>query len=366
MPRRLQFQVAIVSALSLAGCHNAGTDALSTRAEQSAVASSSADAQRPAPGASSAQLQSDASLAASNTKHMPEFRENEAWVLVESDSIYIPVIDDLGQDLLVADAAAKEGKGREAATSLRNGAAYLLSLSAPQDAKAKAGLASAVNALNSAAEDLDLGHSDTKRLARVYQQAFDADLSAQWVEFDIEESWQPYSQRPGQHLDRAFGEIKANPHAAATDIREANSYLRVEELRHPNDLLSDAVQELATLADQVDQGKVKDPARIEDAIADSGHALAATHYHVAVDAWERHNQSLASRQLKESVAHLKHAASWVKADTKGAIDALGRDADTILNDTKVDMVAFSKRLDVVLKQFKADLDKRHAKPKQSG
>jgi hypothetical protein len=293
---------------------------------------------------------------------MPAFREKEAWVLVESENIFIPVIDDLGQDLLVADAAAKGKKYREAAASLRDGATYLLSLGAPAEAKAKADLTSAVKALNSAAEDLDLGHFDAKRLARVYQQAFDADLSAQWIVMNIEDSWQPYSQRPGEHLERALNEFKTNPRAAATDIREANSYLRVEELRHPNDLLSSAVQELATLADQVDHGKVKDPSRIEDAIADSGHALASTHYHVAVDAWERHDQSMASRQLKASVLHLKHATSRAKADTKAAAEALGRDADILLNDTKADLVAFSKRMDVVLKQFKAELDQRHAKP----
>jgi hypothetical protein len=363
MPRHRLFYIAIVNALSLAGCHNAGTEASSSRAEQSAVASSGTEpAQGPAPGGSSTQLKSNASVAASNTKHMPEFRENEAWVLVESERIYIPVIDDLGEDLLAADTAAKGGKGLNAATSLRKGAAYLLSLVPPEDAKAKAGLTSAVSALNSAAEDLALGHSDAKQLARVYQQAFDADLSMQWLALDIEDSWQPYSQRPGQHLDRALSEIKASPRAAATDIREANSYLRVEELRHPNDLLSNAVQELATLADQVDLGKVKDPSRIEDAIADSGHALAATHYHVAVDAWEHHDQTTASRQLKESVVHLKHAASWVKSDTKGAVDALGRDAELLLNDARGDVSAFAKRVESELTKFKSELEKRHTKP----
>jgi hypothetical protein len=132
MPRHLLFQVAIVNALSLAGCHNVSTNASSTGTEQSAVASSSAEpAQRPAPGAGSEQMKSDASAAASNAKQMPAFHENEAWVLVESDNIYIPVIDDLGQDLLIADAAAKEKKNREAAVSLRNGAIYLLFKRAP-------------------------------------------------------------------------------------------------------------------------------------------------------------------------------------------------------------------------------------------
>jgi hypothetical protein len=143
----------------------------------------------------------------------------------------------------------------------------------------------------------------------------------------------------------------------------ADSYLRVEALRHSNDLLQSAIKELADLADQVERGKVRDPSRIEDAIEDAGHALAFTHYRVAVNAWERHDQGMASRQLKESVAHLKYAASRTEAKTKAAVEALGRDADILLNDTKADMVAFSKRVDDVLKQFKADLDKRHAKPK---
>ena len=361
MLKQCLFQATIVSALGFGGCHNGGADASTTRTEQSAVASSgAAPAQQSAPGSSSVQPEADASV--SKAKKLPAFREKEAWVLVESDNIYIPVIDDLGDDLLIADAAAKGKKYREAAASLRNGAAYLLSLGAPPEAKAKADLTSAVSALNSAAEDLDLGHFDAKRLAHVYQQAFDADLSAQWVVMDIEDSWQPYSERPGQHLERALNELKTNPRAAATDIREANSYLRVEDLRHPNDLLDGAVKELATLADQVDHGKVKDPSSIEDAIADSGHALAATHYHVAVDAWQQHDQSMASHQLKASVLHLKHAAGRAEANTKAAVETLGRDADILLNDTKADLVAFSKRVDVVLKQFKAELDKRHAEP----
>jgi hypothetical protein len=362
MLRHVLLQIAI-SGLSVAGCHNVGTVASSKEKEQPAVASSIAEsAQKPAPAAVSDQAKAAALAPVSSAKLPPPFRGDEAWVLVEDENIYIPVIDDLGQDLLIADAAVRTGKNQDAAASFRNAATYLLAMGVLPDAQTN--IASAAKELNALAQDLEHGKVDSKRLARVYQQAFDADLAGQWIVAEIEDSWQPYSRRPGQHLDRAFRELKADPHAAAVDIREANSYLRVEALRHSNELLQSAINELADLADQVERGKVRDPSRIEDAIEDSGHALASTHYHVAVDARERHDHSMASRQLKESVAHLKHAASRAEAKTKAAVEALGRDADILLNDTKTDMVAFSKRVDGVLKQFEADLDKRHAKRKQ--
>jgi hypothetical protein len=283
--------------------------------------------------------------------------------LVESENLYLPVIDELGQDLLAANLAVKAGKPPEGAPGLRSGAAYLLSLR-PPDAKGKAALASAAKELNSLAQDLERGQVDAKRLARAYQQAFQADVTGHWVLVDTEETWLSYSNRPGLHLARALDELKTDPRAAATDIRQANSYLGVEELRRPNDLLRSAVQELAVLADQVEQGKVKDPSRIEDAIADSGHALAATHYHVAVDAWQRHNQSLASRELKESVAHLKHAVGRVNAETRAAVLALDRDAEILVKDAKGDVSAFAKRVEAELKQVKAELGKLRSKPNQ--
>jgi hypothetical protein len=364
MPRHILIQIALLSSLGVAGCHNAGTDNKSSQQkEQPTVTSSNAEsAQKLVPAAASDQAKSAASAPASSAKLPPPFRGDEAWVLVEDENIYIPVIDDLGQDLLIADAAIRAGKNQDAAATLRNGARYLLAQGAAPDAHTQ--LASAAKELNSLAQDLEHGKVDSKRLARVYQQAFDADLAGQWIVADIEDSWQPYSRRPGQHLDRAFRELKSDPHAAAVDVREANSYLRVEALRHSNDQLQGAISELAELADQIQQGKVKDPSLIESAIEDSGHALAYTHYHVAVDAWERHDHSMASHQLKESVAHLKHAASRVKADTKVAIDTLSRDAELLVQDATSDVSTFAKRVDAELKQFKTEIESHHPKTRK--
>jgi hypothetical protein len=362
MLRRLLVQVAILDTLVLVGCRNARTDAVSKRTEQP-VARSAEVGQHLAVGGSSARAQPAASAAPAVTaKAEPGILEREAWVLVETENLYIPVIDDLGQNLLVANAAVKNGKTKQAAANLRNGAAYLLALH-PPEAKAKSALAPAAKELNSVAQDLESGHVvDAKRLAQTYKDAFHADVTGHWTVVEVEETWLSYSRHPSLHLDRALNEVNTNPRAAAMDIREANSYLRVEELRHRNDVLHSAIQELDELADQVEQGKVKDPARIEDAIADSGHALAATHYHVAVDAWQRHDQLLASRQLKESVAHLKRAVGRTTAETKAAVEGLERDAEILVKDTKSDVAAFAKRVESQLRQVKAEIGRLRSKP----
>jgi len=359
MLRKLLVQIAFLESFALVGCHNAETDDSTKRLEQP-VASTSQSAQHSPPAVGSATTVPDASAVATANR-VPGILESQSWVLVESESIYIPVIDELGHALLAANAAAKAGRNKDGAERLRDGATYLLSLH-PPDAKGKASLASAAKELNSTAKALEAGHADAKQLARTYQQAFHADITGRWLFVDVEETWQPYSRRPGLHLERALDEFKTDPRAAGTDIREANAFLQVEELRHPNGVLHRAVEELDELATQVEQGKVKDPSSIEDAIADSGHALAFTHYHVALDAWQKHDKSLASHQLKESVAHLRQAVRRATAETKAAVEALGRDAEILVSDAKADISAFAKRVEIQLKLVKSELGNHRAKP----
>ena len=359
MLKQVLFLVAVAEALTLAACHHAATEE-SSQHTGTTPASSVKSAQPPQPAAKSEPAKAATSAASSTATAGVEAPESDAWLLVEDDALTIPVIDKLGRDLLAADSAVKTGKPQQAARNLRDGAAYLLTLH-PTEAKANGAIASATKELNAVAKDLDGGHVDTKRLARAYRQAFDADVNGYWATLEFA-AWQPYSNRPAQHLDRALTEFKTDPHAAATDIRKANSYLQMEDTRHPNDLLASTVQELDDLADRVSQGKVKEASQIEDAIADSGHALAATHYQVAVNAWKRHDQALASRELEQSVRHLKRAARRADAKTLTAIMALNRDAEVLVKDVQGDVAAFTRRVEAELKQVKAELALRRSKP----
>jgi hypothetical protein len=59
---------------------------------------------------------------------------------------------------------------------------------------------------------------------------------------------------------------------------------------------------------------------------------------------------------------LRQAVRRETAETKAAVEALGRDAEILVSDAKADISAFAKRVEIQLKLVKSELGNHRAKP----
>jgi hypothetical protein len=269
----------------------------------------------------------------------------EDWIIFD-DITYTPVVDDVSRHLDAARKAFDAKDDKKAAAELR-AVADDLKQQAARAGKADQALVVADKVL--VAEDTKIARDTMKRLNasalkvsatataiesgkikteadldKAIDKAARADIERRWLVTDVT-TWYPVSEEPQRHFtDAAAAYAKKDYRAAATDIRKATSYLRLEAGRATGAArqeLERSVAQLDMLAASVEKGAVKDEQSMAKAFARADHALALGHRSKAVESWARKEYDKAGYELKAAAQGLESAASWIGGEAKAGASA---------------------------------------------
>ena len=269
----------------------------------------------------------------------------EDWIIYD-DTTYTPVVDNVSRHLDAARKALDTKDNKKAATELR-AVADELKLQAARAGKEDRALVKMDRALvaadskfaqdtmkrmnasalkvSSAAAAIESGKIKTKvDLDKAIDKAARADMERRWLVTDVT-TWYPVSEEPQRHFTDAIAAYsKQDYKAAATDIRKATSYLRLQAGRATAEAkqeLDSSVAQLDTLAASVEKGVTKDEQSMVKAFAKADHALALQHRSKAAESWARKEYDKAGYELKAAAHGLESAAGWVGGEAKAGASA---------------------------------------------
>lgn len=139
----------------------------------------------------------------------------------------------------------------------------------------------------------------------------------------------PVAATSPEELQRHFGGAieayaKKDYKLAASEIREANGYVRLEAGRASGEAkqaLDSSVAELDKLAVSVEKGVVKTEKSMAKSFAKANHALALEHRAMATEAWAHKQYDKAGYELKAAAHGLERAADWAGGEAKAAVSA---------------------------------------------
>jgi len=166
-------------------------------------------------------------------------------------------------------------------------------------------------------------------LDKAIDKAARADMDRRWLMADVT-TWYPVSEEPQRHFGSAATAFARKDYkTAATEIRKATGYMRLESGRVTGDArqtLDSSVAELDKLATAVEKGSVKDEKIMDKTFANADHALALAHRTNAAESWARKEYDETGYELKAAAHDLESAAGW--AGTEARAGASGVVADT--------------------------------------
>jgi hypothetical protein len=269
----------------------------------------------------------------------------EDWIIYD-DETYTPVVDDVSRHLdaarkafdakdtkkaAVAMRAVADDLTRQAARAEKQNAAVVKSDQArlaadttyAQDTAKRMNASAAT--IMSAAASIESGQIKTRAdLDKAIDRATRADMDRRWLISDLT-TWYPVTEEPQRHFTNAVANYARKDYrAAATDIRKATSYLRLEAGRatgEPKLELERSVAQLDTLATSVEKGAVKDEHAMANAFASADHALAVEHRAKATESWARKDYDKAGYELKAAAFGLESAASWTGGEAEAGASA---------------------------------------------
>jgi hypothetical protein len=262
------------------------------------------------------------------------------------DVTYAPVVDAVSRHL---DAARKAFDAKDDATAAAelHAAASELKRQAARAAKADIETVKADRALEaadhkhgqdtvarldngarkveSAAVAIKSGRIETMAdLDKVIDKAARADMDRRWEVADVI-TWYPASEEPQRQFTQAVAAYARQDYqAAATDIRKAIGYLRLESNRADADAkqaLDHAIAQLDALAASVASGTTKSERSMAGAFATADHALALEHRSKAAEYWARKEYDRTGYELMAAARGLESAAGWVGDAAKADVSA---------------------------------------------
>ncbi|MDE2394515.1 MAG: hypothetical protein KGM91_03670 [Burkholderiales bacterium] len=304
---------------------------LQTRAESAAAAS---------PSAASA-----AAAAASAAPTAP--RQPEGWIVYD-DMTYSPVVDDVSRQLAAARAALASKNNAAAAQALDHVATLLqaqgdklakidrdravVDLEAARDARVR--MAAARKQIERAASLVKAGKiASTAALDKTFGAAYRSDLDRRWIVSEVTTRI-PLYEAPQRHFEAAMADYARHDyHAAATEVRKASAYVRLEAARASGDVrggLDASDKELDALANSLDKGSVEGVGKGEQDVratfARAEYALALAHRAKAVESWSRKSFDEGGHELEGSAGALDHAADWAGQKADAAAGTAASDA----------------------------------------
>lgn len=179
--------------------------------------------------------------------------------------------------------------------------------------------------VSSAAAAVDSGKIKTKAdLDKAIDKAARADMEHRWLITDVT-TWYPVSEEPQRHFtDAVAAYAKHDYKAAATDIRKATSYLRLEAGRASGEAeraLDSSIAQLDALAAAAEKGAVKHEQSTAKVFAKVNHTLALAHRSKAAEYWARKQYDKAGYELKAAAHALESAAGWTAGKAKAGASA---------------------------------------------
>ncbi|MGB3940311.1 MAG: hypothetical protein WBK96_02325 [Candidatus Manganitrophaceae bacterium] len=265
------------------------------------------------------------------------------WIIYD-DTIFTPVADSISLHLDAARKAFDANDNKKAAAELRAVADELKEQAAraakadKADAKSEIKLAQETSKrmdalagkVSTAAAGIESGKIKTKvDLDKAIDKAARADMERRWLVTNVT-TWYPVTEEPQRYFSSAVeAYAKKEYKAAATDIRKATGYLRLEAGRVTGDAkqaLDSAVAKLDNLAAFVEKGAAKDEKLMAKAFANANRALALAHRAKAAESWARKEYDKTGYELKAAAHGLESGADWVGAEAKTG--ASGVVADT--------------------------------------
>ena len=268
------------------------------------------------------------------------------WIQFDDLSV-TPVIDDVSRHLAAARAALAKKDTAKAAEAM-HAAARALEAQGDRAAKldrqrAAADLKSAkevhgkmtalTKQLDATAAQIQAGKvSSTSALDKTFGRAQRADLERRWLVTDVT-TWYPVAEEPQRHFGAAIeAYAKKDYKAAATEVRKAASYVRLEAARAAGDVkkgLDMANADLEKTAAALDKGAVRVQRDMEKTFAGANHALALAHRARAAESWARKSYDQVGYELKAAAHGLESGAGWVSNEAKAATSAATADARAI-------------------------------------
>ena len=255
------------------------------------------------------------------------------WIAYE-DMTYTPVADEMSRHLAAARKAFDAKDHKKAAVEMRAVADELKKQGAraakADTARAKAEMTLAhdtatrmdlvAQKVTAAAAALESGKITTQAdLDKALDKAARADMERRWLVTDVT-TWYPVSEEPQRHFGSALAAyVKKDYHAAATEIRKATSYVRLESGRATSEAkqaLETSVAELDTLAASVEKETVKDEKALVTAFTHSNYALALAHRAKGAESWAGKEYDKVGYEFKTAAHGLENAAGWAGAEAK--------------------------------------------------
>ncbi len=266
------------------------------------------------------------------------------WILYE-DTTFTPVLDDVSVHLAAARAALDKKDNVRAAEAMQ-AAARALKAQADRAAQTDRQLAAAdmkrardtharlvalSRKLDATAAHIKAGKvTTTAALDKTLNKAARADLDRRWLVTDVT-VWYPVAEEPQRHfLAAADAYAKKDYKVAATEVRKAEAYVRLESARAAGDVkngLDAAGSDLERLAQSLDKRAIKSEKDMDKVFAKADHALALAHRAKAAESWAKKAYDDAGYELKAAAHGLESAAAWTGDEAKKA-------ASTTVADTR--------------------------------
>lgn len=267
----------------------------------------------------------------------------DEWIRFD-DASYTPVVDDVSRHLADARLALSKKEGVKAAEAMR-AAARALGAQADRAAAADQHRAAAdvklardthtriaalVKKLDATAAQVEAGKlTTTAQLDKTFDKAARADLERRWLVTDIA-TWYPVAGEPQRHFTAAAEAVARKDYkAAATEVRQGESYLRLESARAVGDAkqaLNDAHAGLDKMARGLDNGVVETQAQMHKTFAAADHALALADRARSAQSWAAKAYDRAGYELKAAANDLEGAAMWTGTEAKTAAASATADA----------------------------------------
>jgi hypothetical protein len=268
------------------------------------------------------------------------------WIVYD-DATYTPVLDAVSQALADARAALAKKDNAKAAEAMTAAARALQSQAeragkidrqrAAADMKlareTHARMAALAKKLDATAAQIKAGKVvTTAALDKALGKAGRADLERRWLVTDVA-GWYPFADEPQRHFGAAVEAFaKKDYMAAATEVRKAAAYVRLESARAvggAKKALDAANADLENTARALDKGTIKAERDMDKAFADADHALALAHRAKAAESWAHKAYDQAGYELKAAAQGLESAAAWTGTEAKSAASAGVLDARTV-------------------------------------
>lgn len=144
-----------------------------------------------------------------------------------------------------------------------------------------------------------------------------------------------FVDEPNSHFGLARDNfLKKDYAASAAEIRKGAAYVKLEMSRatsagEDGKALSDAVVQLAKLADDIEKGAVTSADKLSTAFASAEQALAFHHELKAKEYWAAEEQKKAGQDLKAASKHLENAMKYANEKVETGTEAAIKDARDI-------------------------------------